>query len=95
MVSEDKYRATVISIVSVSASLVFASLSPFVGKGVDTYGAITIYWIMGIVTVIIIHAPQTNDAVTDTSCQNAQPLPQELIHSIPSWEKGQADGSQP
>ena len=50
--SEDKYRATVISIVSVSASLVFASLSPFVGNGVDTYGAVTIYWIMGIVTLI-------------------------------------------
>lgn len=49
--TQDKYRATIISVISLAVSLTFASLSPFVGKGVDTYGAITIYWAVGAVTL--------------------------------------------
>lgn len=48
---EDKYRATVISIVSICASLSFALLSPFVGIGLDTIGARFVYIIVGLFTL--------------------------------------------
>jgi len=46
----DKYRATVISLISLSASLGFAALSPFIGLNLDKYGPISTYFIMGIIT---------------------------------------------
>ncbi len=45
----DKYRATVISMVSLSASLGFAIFSPFVGISLDESGTIPTYFWMGIV----------------------------------------------
>lgn len=47
---KDQYRATVISLVSLAASLGFAVLSPFVGINLDKFGAIPSYFLMGIVT---------------------------------------------
>jgi hypothetical protein len=46
----DDYRATVISIVSLSASLSFACFSPLLGMSLDYQGAIPTYAIIGIVT---------------------------------------------
>ena len=48
---EDRYRATVISIVSLSASLSFALLSPVVGLSLDHLGTIHTYTWMGTVTL--------------------------------------------
>ena len=48
---KDEYRATVISLVSLSASLGFAILSPFVGICLDKNGTIPTYLWMGIITL--------------------------------------------
>ena len=48
---EDKYRATVISIVSLVANLSFAILSPFVGMMLDYKGTIFTYIIVGIISL--------------------------------------------
>ena len=48
---KDEYRATVISIVSLAASLCFAVLSPLVGISLDRQGAIPTYTWMGAVTL--------------------------------------------
>jgi len=45
---KDKYRATVISLVSLSASLGFAILSPLVGLRLDAKGTVNTYFWMGI-----------------------------------------------
>ena len=45
---KDKYRATVISIVSLATSLGFAVLSPFVGLSLDNFGTIFTYSILAI-----------------------------------------------
>ena len=47
----DAHRATVISIVGLSASLGFACLSPIVGLTLDHRGAIFTYWAMSIATL--------------------------------------------
>jgi MFS family permease len=48
---KDEYRATVISLVSLSASLGFAIFSPFVGISLDKSGTIETYIRMGIITI--------------------------------------------
>ncbi|MCZ6633983.1 MAG: MFS transporter [bacterium] len=48
---DDQYRATVISIVSLSANLSYACLAPLVGTSLDTWGAIPTYVWMGTVTL--------------------------------------------
>jgi len=48
---KDEYRATVISLVSLSASLGFAIFSPFVGINLDKNGTIPTYLWMGIITL--------------------------------------------
>lgn len=48
---KDEYRATVISLVSLSASLGFAIFSPFVGISLDKNGTIPTYLWMGIITL--------------------------------------------
>lgn len=48
----DAFRATVISIVSLSASLSFAIVSPAIGVGLDMGGAIPVYLVMGSVTLV-------------------------------------------
>ncbi len=48
---EDEYRATVISLVSLSGSLGFAVFSPFVGINLDNNGTIPTYFWMGIITL--------------------------------------------
>jgi len=47
----NKYRATVISLVSLAASLGFAILSPFIGINLDEFGTIPTYFLMGIITI--------------------------------------------
>jgi len=49
---KDEYRATVISLVSLSASFGFAILSPFVGISLDKNGTISTYFIMGVITLL-------------------------------------------
>ncbi|MDK2951786.1 MAG: hypothetical protein PWQ77_1451 [Kosmotogales bacterium] len=44
----DRYRATIISIVSLSGNLFFAIFSPFIGVGLDELGAKAMYLIVGI-----------------------------------------------
>ena len=46
----DVYRATVISIIGLSANFSFAILSPFVGLGLDSVGTVSVYSIVGLVT---------------------------------------------
>ncbi len=46
---EDKYRATVISLVSLAGSIGFAIFAPFVGKGLDNTDTFTIYIRMGVI----------------------------------------------
>jgi MFS family permease len=48
---KDEYRATVISLVSLSASLSFAIFSPFVGISLDKFGTPETYLWMGIITL--------------------------------------------
>jgi len=48
----DAFRATVISIVSLGASLSFAIFSPAIGVGLDRGGAIPVYLVMGSVTLV-------------------------------------------
>ncbi len=48
---EDAFRATIISIVSLTASLSFAVFSPLIGLGLDRAGAISVYLVMGLVSV--------------------------------------------
>jgi predicted MFS family arabinose efflux permease len=48
---KDEYRATVISLVSLAASLSFAIFSPFVGISLDKLGTSPTYLWMGIVTL--------------------------------------------
>ncbi len=48
---KDQYRATVISLVSLAASLSFAILSPLVGVSLDNWGTIQTYWCVGVVTL--------------------------------------------
>ena len=48
---EDEFRATVLSIVSLSASLSFAVFSPLIGLGLDRGGAVPVYFTMGVATV--------------------------------------------
>jgi len=46
----NKYRATVISLVSLAGSLGFAALSPFIGLNLDEFGTIPTYFLVGIIT---------------------------------------------
>ncbi|MCD4819208.1 MAG: MFS transporter [Candidatus Cloacimonetes bacterium] len=48
---KDEYRATVISLVSLSASLSFAILSPFVGINLDKHGTVNTYFWMGVISL--------------------------------------------
>ncbi|KLO24899.1 MULTISPECIES: MFS transporter [unclassified Marinitoga] len=48
---EDKYRATVISMVSLAANLSFAILSPFIGMALDYKGTIFTYILVGIISL--------------------------------------------
>jgi MFS family permease len=48
---EDIHRATIISIVGLSANLSFAFFSPLVGMYLDHNGTIATYWIVGILTL--------------------------------------------
>jgi len=48
---KDEYRATVISLVSLSGSLSFAILSPFVGINLDKRGTVNTYLWMGVITL--------------------------------------------
>ncbi|WP_129408185.1 MFS transporter [Marinitoga lauensis] len=48
---EDKYRATVISMISLAANLSFAILSPFVGMILDYKGTIFTYILVGIISL--------------------------------------------
>lgn len=47
----NKYRATVISMVSLSGNISFAIISPFIGSGLDKYGAKSMYLIVGIIAL--------------------------------------------
>ncbi len=49
---EDKFRATVISLVSLAGSLGFAIFAPFVGKGLDNNDAFTVYIRMGVILAV-------------------------------------------
>ncbi len=49
---EDEYRATVISIVSLSANLSFAIVAPFIGIFLDRQGTVFSYAIMGLLTLV-------------------------------------------
>jgi MFS family permease len=48
---EDTHRATIISIVGLSANLSFAFFSPLVGMYLDHSGTLSTYWITGIITL--------------------------------------------
>jgi hypothetical protein len=50
---EDNYRATMLSIVSLSANLSFSVFSPLIGAGLDGIGTVPVYFVMGVTAAAV------------------------------------------
>jgi len=50
---EDSFRATMLSIVSLSANLSFSIFSPLIGAGLDGIGTVPVYLTMGVTAAVV------------------------------------------